>query len=213
MRSAVLVHSCNLQTPEWNKLVWGEGVRLGRLPTLFRLFIEEKPDVVVFGSGNSRFDGKSECLVTYNHLLAKKEELKFFPQFAGYSDDMINEYLGRITIISYLDTESKNTQEELNNLAIYLQGQNIQKVYLISSPFHLPRCIYLATKTNFGDRRIYGVPSETDLDEPTVIFESPHKPEYTLYKAFYNKIGNNPKIKYPLDFDVGLSTLIKDYCE
>lgn len=180
--TAVLIHGCHLQASlnrqTWKDIVWG-----GDTPTLhgrgtmgLKVAIERNADLVVFSTGASELEGVKEGQVTRDYALENLESI------ARAIDTDPNTLQRMIEENSELDIESQNTREECErNLGLCID-MGIEQVIIVSSPWHLPRCI-LAAQTVLEEMRaarkmlvpeLFAKPSHGDT-KGTVVFEPPHR--------------------------------------
>jgi len=138
--TGIIVHGCHLHTDGWERIVFGDPStqELGRVSQAALLMLEEDPVCVVFGTGGSEKDGKREGDFTRDYLLENFQRLALFNVFAGID-------LGRLERLmrerSVAETTSRNTVEELERGADILREHRIERLILVSSPTHLPRCL------------------------------------------------------------------------
>jgi hypothetical protein len=70
MKTAILIHGCHLQAEEWENIVWRNprvGI-LGRIPRGIQLAIQEKADLIFWGTGASEKDGLKEAEDVFRQL-------------------------------------------------------------------------------------------------------------------------------------------------
>lgn len=220
MKTAILVHGCHLSAEEWEEIEWGTPPLKGRIPKAFQMIMLENPVMVVFGSGAST----SSCGLVEGEYI--RQELlfcfdfdtrlwRYFPE----DIDEMDSWKSNIFDLSVADTTSKSTIEELQNMKGLIETYDIEKLILISSPTHLPRCIRDA-HTILGDCKplkvLCGVPSDTCYAESTakdvVIIEPPHRKDRSdvpIHKTAA-KLFNIPPDKME-EFQQRFESLLAEY--
>ena len=193
-KTGILVHGYNLNAGQWESVVWGEPRDLaGRVPTGVFAALCEQADVMVLGSGASRKDGLLESEATARLLWERFDELAGFSVFEnhlgeGKHQTSAGRFRQRIESILHLDTESRNTRDEIAHAGEVFAGLDVEHAILVSSPTHLPRCLRDAC-TIYGENAnmahllqgLYAMPSITGYPgysaEDVAIFEPPHRPD------------------------------------
>ncbi|MDD9949350.1 MAG: YdcF family protein [candidate division Zixibacteria bacterium] len=193
-RTGILVHGYNLHAGQWEDVTWGAPPeRIGRVPMGVLVALSEQADVMVFGSGASEKDGLLESAATARLLWERFDELAGFTVFKGNENEWtLPPAAGRfrqwIESILHLDRASKNTRDEIAYAGRVFVEQDVERVVLVSSPTHLPRCLRdaCAIYGEDGDmsgllRELYAAPSGTGYPGYTAndvtIFEPPHRPD------------------------------------
>ena len=109
------------------------------MPKAILTAYEENAWVVVFGTGASQLkDGTKEGQVTIDHMLEHFDELSEFEAFNGINLDKLKK---RMKEISIPETDSQNTKEEIEKATKIFSKKGINKIVLVSSPTHIPRCL------------------------------------------------------------------------
>ncbi|MCY3772781.1 MAG: YdcF family protein [Gemmatimonadetes bacterium] len=193
-KTGILVHGYNLNAERWESVAWGETPdRLGRVPLGVFVALCEQADVMVFGSGASRKNGMLESEATARLLRERFDELVGFSVFEKHLPELKHPdssglYRKQIESVLRLDTESQNTREEIAHAGRVFLDRGVERIILVSSPTHLPRCLRDAC-TIFEESRelsrlrhgLYAVPSVTGYVGYTAadvaIFEPPHRPD------------------------------------
>lgn len=193
-KTGVLVHGYNLHAGKWESVAWGEPPdQAGRVPMGVFVALCEQAEVVVFGSGASRKDGMLESEATARLLWDRFDELAGFSNFESRLPQMkhplsAGRFRKRIESILHLDTESKNTRDELAHAGELFVDHGVTRVILVSSPTHVPRCLRDACAI-YGEkgylshllRELYAAPSVTGYPgysaADVAIFEPPHRPD------------------------------------
>lgn len=193
-RTGILVHGYNLHADRWASVAWGEPRdRVGRVPMGVFVALCEQADVMVFGSGASRKNGRMESEETERLLWERFDELADFSIFENYppgvkNPDAICRYRDKIKSILRLDTASQNTREEIVHAGRVFVDSGVERIILVSSPTHLPRCLRDACTIFEADgalsrlrHGLLAAPSVTGYAGHTaadvVIFEPPHRPD------------------------------------
>lgn len=162
----VLIHGYNIEKKNWREVVWGRGNLMGRLPKGALVTLEEGAEVIVFGTGASQTkEGKIEAEVMRDTLVEQFFRLEDFSAFSRI--DLTERVRDRIEKISRLETESRNTREELQFAGEIFREERIEKVILVSSPDHISRCLrdaYVVFIENIDfypfEQRLYATPSQ-----------------------------------------------------
>ena len=193
-RTGVLVHGYNLHAGQWEDVAWGEPrERTGRVPMGVLVALREQADVMVFGSGASEKDGLLESEAAVRLLWDRFDELAGFSIFNDHLPGLMHPDSSgfcrdRIESILHLDTASRNTREEIAHAGRIFVDQDVERVILVSSPTHLPRCLRDACAIYGEDRGmspllqgLCAAPSVTAYPgytaDDVVIFEPPHRPD------------------------------------
>ena len=84
MKTGVLIHGYNVNSSNWQNVVWWEDTKLiGRLPQGAKAVSLMNPELIVFGMGASVKDGKIEAEIMRDYLLEYFHELAVLPEFLG----------------------------------------------------------------------------------------------------------------------------------
>lgn len=193
-KTGILVHGYNLDADEWESVVWGAPPgQIGRVPMGVYLALSEQADVLIFGSGASTKNGLLESEATALLMRERFDLLSKYSLFQNGVPEMINsdfvlKQRKRIESILRLDKTSTNTKEEIEHAGRVFIDHAIDRVILVSSPNHLPRCLREACTIFQGAgslsqlrNGLYAVPSVTTYPGSTAadvtIFEPPHRPD------------------------------------
>ena len=137
----VLIHGCHLEAEGWERIVFGEGDQLGRVPVGLAEAVNRNAKLIFWGSGGSvSKDGLKESEYTYAKVFAKLEHL------ARQVDRSPAELAKFVKEVSFLDTKSKNTEQEIKAALRQCRARGIKELILISSPTHIARCLQEACK-------------------------------------------------------------------
>jgi len=182
-RTAILVHGCHLEADGWEQAVWGDipSQRMGRLPHAALLALREDAVLMVLGTGGSARGGIYEGEYTLQYL---RRNLPRLYAFDAVRDEGINlaALATLVEDISVCETSSKNTIEELEEAGKLFARAGVNRVILVSSPAHLPRCLKTAVAV-FGAAgyrpTLFSSPCETCFSgceaEDVVVIEPPHR--------------------------------------
>lgn len=204
MKTGVLVHGCNLHIENWRHVAWGDPPHdLGRIPHGVLIAHQYNATVIVLGTGAShkpfRFGERKdsdrtlveaeygfEYLRKYFHQLSQFEVLRNrIPELAG---DQIGSFKVGLLDRVVLDLNSRNTEEEILNAGDAFLKAGVERVFLVSSPSHVVRCLRDATATYVDQPRfaafrhnLFASPSVTCYEGSTasdvVVVEPPHRPD------------------------------------
>lgn len=200
MRSgkAVLIHGRHVETDGWEQVVLGD-LANGLLGTMTRGVLEayrQNADLIYFGTGASKKDDLLESEYTYQmvvHHWFKLAKLCGVEEF----DPRENAFQQWLQRVSFLDTVTQNTTEEVRRCLDLCVEQNIDELTLVSAPFHLPRCLQQAKIVLEGlrndpryrnlERNLKGISSDVNptgmATGDVVIVEPMHR-------------GDNPKVPF-----------------
>ena len=193
-KTGILVHGYNLHAGQWEDVAWGTPPeRIGRVPMGVFVALSEQAEVMVFGSGASEKDGLLESEATVRLLWERFDELAGFAVFKGWEAELIRtpatgRFRQRIESILHLDRASKNTRDEIAHAGQVFADRGVERVILVSSPTHLPRCLRDACAIYGEDgaisgllQELYAAPSVTGYPGyaagDVTIFEPPHRPD------------------------------------
>ncbi|CAN0347888.1 unnamed protein product [Ascophyllum nodosum] len=141
MRTGVLIHGCHLEAKGWRSIMWGdeEHQRIGRLPHGARLAWQERAVLVVIGSGASEKAGVSEARFALGYLTSNWEELGKFKR--AFGEINLEKMRAAVEPALVAEVRSKNTRQELVEAGRLFRKERCDRVILVSSPTHLPRCL------------------------------------------------------------------------
>lgn len=192
MKTGILVNGCHLAAYDWRGIAWGHPKRneLGRIPKGVQVALQEKAERLVFGTGASSRTveekgvsvTKLEGEFTLDFLKSHLNDLGQFDSFADADLDAIRTLIEAIAVV---EVESQNTAEEVRNAARRFLQEGIERMVIVSSPTHLPRCLRDACVALEGDefrclrQNLLVTPSDSPYlgsrAENVVIFEPPHR--------------------------------------
>lgn len=183
-RTGVLIHSFHLQAQDWEKIMWGEPPTLmGRLPKGIKVALEEEAEILFLGCGMySGTNGEMESEFNQQYLLDNFYKLSEFAEFQGIDLKKAKE---RIEQILALDKFSLSTAQEATFVGKSFEDAGIEKVVIVSSRTHAPRCLNEALKFYSrpnGKIAVHNVSiqvSDTGWapNDDVVVFEPPHRPD------------------------------------
>ena len=151
MKTGVLVHGYNVNSENWQEVVWWKNPKLiGRLPQAAKVIAQMEPELVIFGTGASEKDGKIEAEIMRDYLLEYFTELAILPDFLGVNIEKLRE---RIAKISRLEIKSKNTFEEIEYASRMFKEAGIEVFGSVSSPDHA-RCAAYADQIFTEDKEL-----------------------------------------------------------
>ncbi|CAN0061468.1 unnamed protein product [Ectocarpus sp. 6 AP-2014] len=162
-RTGVLIHGCHLGAKRWRSIMWGDEQqqRLGRLPHGARLAWEESACVVVLGTGASERDGVLEGRYALEYLKDNWEELgEFREAFSGVDLEQMRTAVQPLLVA---EVRSQNTRQELLEAGCIFREKNCNRIILVSSPTHLPRCLRDACSL-WLDNNDHHTPASAALD-------------------------------------------------
>lgn len=188
----VLGYSPNQENFE--EVVWGAPPdKPGRLVTGLKVFLEDPDANILIITGGTEKDGKKEAEWMRDLLYEKIDKLsdfKVFSVFQEYSSSAIKDFIDRKVV---LETEARNTRENLQNVAKILSRNAINSVVIVTSPDHISRAIRDAIiywQDDFPElaRNLFGAPSVTLYSggkiSDVVIAEPPVKKIFDLSRIF-----------------------------
>ena len=236
MTTGILVHGCNLGAFQWEHIVWGHPPdRLGRLTRALLIFLQEEYEArrevgaLVLGTGvvwtgGGKRNGLMEAHETKKILFARLPELAEFSVFqeqfpAVGKKKFIKQIEARLRKTVVLATECENTAQEMRDAARVFLERGVEKVVLVSSPVHLPRCIKEACVALAEEEiryNLFAAASDTCYQGTTAadvaIFEPPHRgdrPTYPIHQ-FVRRISDVPEESMS-EFLKRLDDLLEDY--
>ena len=179
----VLCHGRHLQTVGWEEIMWGKPPNLlGQLPKMVLVALEEDAKIVLLGAGASEIGGKKEAIFTKDYLFSRFSELSLFSAFKGVDLGVAEKKLSKILVT---DIRPQNTAEEMIYAGPLFESAGVEKICIVSSPTHLPRCLNEALKffsrpgSKFAPHDFVACPSDVgwSSNEDVYIFEPPHRPD------------------------------------
>lgn len=179
----ILCHGRHLQTVGWEGIMWGRPPDLlGQLPKMVLVALEEDAKIVLLGAGASEINGKKEAIFTKDYLFRRFAELSSFSSFEGIE---LKEAEKKISEILVTDVRPQNTAQEMIYAGPLFEQAGVEKIYIVSSPTHLPRCLNEALKffgklgSRFALHDFVACPSDVgwSSNDEVYVFEPPHRPD------------------------------------
>lgn len=217
MKIGVLIHGCHLQAKGWEDIIWGnpqEG-RLGRVPRALQFLNTDDVGLLYWGTGASEKDGLKESEQTFSFAVTHAVDL---PEFEGLDSYEIE---AKLREVSFIDTVTQNTKEEISAASALCKERGIQRLILVSSPTHISRCLLTAEKLRaegkLSSLEIFATASDTcyagTVPGDVVIVEPPHRgdrPQVPIHKAITraNKLGREEKAE---EFEQALSKFLDSW--
>lgn len=184
---AVLIHGCHLEAKNWQNIVWGNprGAR-GRIPKGIAQALLHDAALIFWGTGASQKDGLKESEYTFKYALGRLAEVTWG---TNKSTAEIAEYL---KAVSYIDTVTENTTEEIKAALALCHKRGINELILVSSPTHIARAHQEALKVlgdgTFHKVLVYATASDTCFEDSTpadvVIVEPPHRGDMPKWQTY-----------------------------
>lgn len=230
--SCIIVHGFHRSAHTWQQVVWGVPPhQLGRVPKAVLVAMQQGAAAIAFGSGVvSEVDGIAESKATYSVLANRVHLLHEFTALRAYAMPEIERQLKKTTII--FDVRSRNTLEEtrfiLNEFVSPRSFIECNRVFLISSPTHVSRCLrdaFVALRdeqekaTSVVDKErlrtlqqnLFATPSDVSYANydagDVAIVEPPHKyffcVFFSVFQMFFSFLFRRPK-----DFGNRLHSLV-----
>lgn len=187
--TGVLIHGFHMQAPDfkhWEEVMWGKPPDLlGRIPKGVLVALDESARLMLVGDGVLGFDGKKSSEIALEYTLDRFLELEKFYAFKGVNLTEARKAVQR-SLRPLLD--SKRTVEEILHAGVIFHGASVQRMYLVSSPDHISRCIRDAWKIFSKDpelqylcRNLFAAPSGVCFSaegvEGVAIVEPSHLPD------------------------------------
>lgn len=178
----MLLHGCHLQADlngrGWEEIEWGshEGATLdGRGTMAIKVAMDTKAKFIIFSTGASERGGLKEGEYTRQVAFGRAAQIG---QATGYDTLAVESYLSRNYV---LDLESMSTRDECERNLRLCAERGITHVTIVSSAWHLPRCLIEALRAaeilrneGLSVPEIAAVASHGST-EGIVVFEPPHR--------------------------------------
>lgn len=209
MKTGILCHGRHVLANNWELHQWGDKEKrlLGQVLKTLIIANQEKPDMIVFGTGASEKDGLKESEYTIKYMFDHFDEVREFPQFKNINLGFLETYMH---VCSIPETKSKNTIEELKYAMDIFQLREINKMIIISNPDHISRCMQLAHQVYHESKpkdleEIFAVQSDIGyngtLNITSKIIEMPHRgddpsPDLSKYIGNYFKLPLDKKEEF-----------------
>lgn len=217
-RTAVLIHGCHLQAglkgKDWETIVWGDGKPTldGRGTMGIKVALDLDAELVIFSTGASELEGTKEGEYTYQYALNHLWEIA---AAVGYGEHEVHDLLASRP---ELDLESQNTREECDRNFRLCASRGIERIVIVSSPWHIQRCHTEALKVaevlrgeGVAVPEIMAIASHGPT-EGVVVLEPSHRGDQPVNR--YAELGAR-LFKVPetdrKDFEHRLGALLADY--
>jgi hypothetical protein len=190
--TAVLIHGYHLLADGWEGLVWNkpESGMWGSIPRGVVEAWRQKAEVIFWGTGaGSEKDGVRESQFIFNLALSRVEILA---RLCGTDTETLRTFL---TERSHVDTDAKNTVEEVTAFFDICLTKNISNVIIVAIATHAPRSLKTALSIAQGNERyhvfqhaLYVAPADTSFNDTTVndvvIAEPPHRGDQPKWQTY-----------------------------
>lgn len=140
-RTGVLCHGFNMQASDVDRVIWGDEAlnALGRAPKAALLALQLDAELVLFGTGAS-FSADGVVEAEYARQLIARDPLRlraFRGHFDSFSDTQLLALSGKCEV----ELASRNTVQEIHNAAVVFVQRQLNRMVLVSSNTHAPRCL------------------------------------------------------------------------
>lgn len=154
-KTGILCHGRHVEAINWELHEWGDEKKglIGQIPKTILLAYQEKPEIIVFGTGASQRDGIYEAEIIVKYMLENFSRLEKFPQFKGIKLSPLEKFMHARSIP---ETKSKNTLDEIRNAGNIFLKYNVEKAIIVSNPDHIARCMQIAHQA-YQDDKIYSL--------------------------------------------------------
>jgi len=225
--TAVLIHGLHLGAKDWQNIFWGDPKKgiFGRGSKGLDIALKCKADLIFWGTGASKKNGKFESQYSFVYAVDNAHDLREGPSFNSFFA-VIRNY---IRVVSFTDIESQTTLQEVTRCMVMCQERGIKKLVLVSSPTHIARCLQSAeevrAKGGFEELQIFATASDTCYADSTpsdvLIVEPPHRgdrAEIPLHKTlrltmFARKLPGEQAQQFNSDLIAFLEDQKKKYLE
>ncbi|SVA65294.1 uncharacterized protein METZ01_LOCUS118148 [marine metagenome] len=228
-KTGILVHGCNLHAYQWKTIAWGKPpMEMGRVTKGIFVALYESADVLAFGTGASEKNGKLEADATVQLMWERFDGIAEFDVFKRYfpqitDQDYRNKVRKKIESILEIENQSQNTVDEVKKVGEIFNRYGVERVILVSSPTHLPRCLRdacVAFEQNVDLAHfrhwLSAVPSDTNYmgksASDVAVFEPPHRPDRPMFNIneFLKRVDDIPG-KDRLVFLRSFDELLQDF--
>lgn len=182
MKTAVLIHGLHVESPLWEHLVWGNprNDESGRAACGIVEAANNYADLIFWGTGASQKDGLKESAYTKRLALSRLDHLvPYVHTFSSAAS--LRQY---VESVSFVDIVTQNTAQEVRAALEKCREMGIEKLTLVSSQGHVPRCFRDARKAARAmgfPIRIYATDADTRYPDDdmnnSVIVEAAHRPD------------------------------------
>lgn len=209
MKKGILCHGRHLLAINWELHQFGDTQNklLGQIAKTCLLAYEERPELIIFGTGASKLGEKIESEYTIQYMMDNFFRLKDFPQFEGIDLHNLKDFMHRNSIP---EKKSQNTYQEIKYAGEVFYEKGIYSVILVSNPDHISRCGQLVHQVYQESRleslkRVFLCQSEVGYNGTNIItsriIESPHRgddesPDLSIYIGDYFKLSLQGKKEF-----------------
>lgn len=213
------MHGFNLGAEKWEQVVWGvEPHSLGRVPkagtswthtrtrikhslhTSVLVALQQNASMLAFGTGVKVGENGVECDRMHAVFAERIDRLRNFEALAHYERAQFEALKANV----FLDRVSQNTVNELREIGGECVRRRIERLFLVSSPTHVSRCLRDALVVIDEEQQraaeradastaalwrrlaqnLFATPSDVSYANAApaqvVIFEPPHRPDSPL---------------------------------
>ena len=225
-RTAVLIHGshmqANLRGQDWEQINCGyedgKPTLKGRLLMGIRVAREFDAELILYGTGSSERDGVIEAQYSLNKTLELEDVLT---ELLHLSEEERTSFKQWLLARAELDLKSQTTIEECRNNIDTCIEKGLERLVLVSSPWHIERCLaealaYTEILREQGKTppEIYGTASYGSTEgvlilEPSHRGDRPHLRWNELAKFFF-KIPEEKIIAFEKDLETLCAEYTKD---
>lgn len=198
-KSALLIHGRHVETLGWHDIEFGDvemkhDGKIGQVPLGLELARTLKIDLIIFGTGASKKNDLFESEYILKETIRQASQLVIYlNKRLNHEDKFIDseDFIEWLTKISFCDTVSQNTTEEIAIASDLCKTKNKTVIFQVSCPSHLPRCLleWIKYRYKTNSTMIFiPVSSDTFFHGATatdnVIVEYPHRGDAPLYATY-----------------------------
>lgn len=196
----VFVHGYELRSENFDEVMWGTPPdRPGRLPKGIAVFLEQRTNHLVLGSGTTK---GSEAQVITEHLFVRFNELQGFSCLNSLIPKHSESEISLKIEQSLCCVKScKNTQEEIEEVGELFEGLGVTQWTLVSSSDHVSRIAKIAASLSWQKASTppwdnisvaWSPISYGKGPDNVVVLEAPHGvgEDYTSFKSTAGEIAN-----------------------
>ena len=223
---AVLIHGshmrANLRGQDWDQINLGyengKPSLKGRLLMGIRVALEFNAELILYGTGSSERDGVIEAQYSLNKTLELEDALTALLHLAEDEKASFKQWL---LARAELDLKSQTTVEECRNNIDTCIEKGIERLVLVSSPWHIERCLAeafayteLLREEGKTPPEIFGTASHGSTEgvlvlEPSHRGDRPHLRWNELAKLFF-KIPEEKISAFEKDVETLCAGYVKD---
>lgn len=213
--TGLICNGRHVGTTNWEGIMWGKPPLLGQLPKLVQVFLHERKYAhiakIIFGTGASQKDGMYEAEYMAVYLFENLHRLAEFPQLSAIDFARVDKLKTDLQAIICLDTDSKNTREEVTNALKNFACSGVTRVVCVTCPTHAPRCARDMNAAKEETRNLFpdgfwvtssDIPFVGTKADDVVIIEPPHRGDTPpSFRAFHSHITKITKAFFMLSED------------